>query len=360
MIFDVSRDWVILTPYSVPAARRGAEELSRHIDLLRRRAETGSGKKPPAIEDAAATAPEEPLILLNPGDGGPYRNGFSWRLGDGRLEIYGDSGRGLWNGIFDFLEALGVRWPEPGRGELPPPARGGLYPLRDNRARKASDPPAGVPRLILAGNGKPKNRDALIHWAARNKIDALILPLRDLNRPRPRAPVLAEHYALIPEAGGWELSLLIPRRFFLFHRDLFRMESGKRNRAFNFCPTNPASISLLKKEAAKFFSALFRIHPEIEVIHLWPDRGHEKTWCSCPACRAFSTGDLYRIALNSAADVLAELAPKARLSLPESFTGGDESGGSVSLRPNIFPLERLPREIRGALPETADIPTPVS
>lgn len=351
---------MILAPCSVPAARQGAEELSRYIDLLRRGAGTDSGKKPPAIEDAAATAPEEPvpIILLNPGDGGPCRNGFSWRLGDGRLEIYGDSCRGLWNGIFDFLDALGVRWPEPGREELPPPAPGGLYPLRDSRARKASDPPAEVPRLIFDGKEKPKNRDALIHWAARNKIDALILPRRDLSRPRPRkrGPDLAERYALIPEAGGWELSLLIPRRFFLFHRDLFRMESGKRNRAFNFCPTNPASISLLKKEAAKFFSLLFRIHPEIEVIHLWPDRGHEKTWCSCPACRAFSTGDLYRIALNSVADVLTELAPTARLSLPESFTGGDESGGSVSLRPNIFPLTRLPRRVRG---ETADRPAPL-
>jgi hypothetical protein len=346
MIFDVSRDWLILAPYSVPAARRGAEELSRYIDLLRRRA--GNGKKPPLIEDAAAAAPADsvPLILLNPGDGGPYRNGFSWRLGEGRLEIYGDSSRGLWNGIFDFLDALGLRWPEPDRRELPPPPPGGLYPLRDHRAYKTSDPPAEIPRLIIDGKENNKNRDALIHWAARNKIDVLILPLRDWRRNRPRrrggTPDAAEQYALIREAGGWELSLLIPRRFFLFRRDLFRMEMGKRSRHFNFCPTNPASISLIKKEAAKFFGILFSLCPETEVIHLWPDRGHEKTWCSCPACRAFSAGDLYRIALNAAADVLAELAPQARLSLPESFTGEDETGGSVSPRPNILPLNRLP------------------
>jgi hypothetical protein len=350
VFFDVSKDWIILCPFSVPAALRGAEELSHYIDRLRLRAGPGSGTKPPAIQDAAAAAPEDsaPLILLNPGEGEPWRNGFTWRLGKDRLEIYGDSDRGLQNGIFDFLDALGIRWPEPGAEELPPPPGSGEYTLRDSRGRRPSAAsPGDISRLAAGKKLKAKEREALIRWAARNRIDALVFSLRDRGQkrrsPQKGTPDAVEHYALIPEAGGWELSLLVPRRFFFFRRELFRMESGKRIRDFNFCPTNPETIALLKKEAARLFRAL----PKVRVIHLWPDRGREKTWCACPACRAFSAEDQYRIAINAAADVLAELAPQARISLYEApdEEAGAEAKTSVPLRPNVFRLALLPQTI---------------
>jgi hypothetical protein len=346
VFFDVSQDWTILAPLSVPAARRGAEELSHYIDLLRRKAVAGGGN-PPAIQDAAAGAPDDsvPLIILNPGEGGPWRNGFTWRLGKGRLELYGDSGRGLWNGIFDFLGAAGLRWPEPGREELPPPAAGGLYPLRDSSARQTPAPSAAdLPRLIVGKKENPKNREALARWAARNKIDSLVFSLQDRRLkqrgPRQGVPEALEHYALIPEAGGRELSLLVPRHLFLFHRDLFRMESGRRVRDFNFCPTNPETISLLKKTGAAIFGPLLRRRPEIRTIHLWPGQGGESRWCSCPACRAFSAADQYRIAVNAAADLLAE--PEITISLYETPDGGDEEQNSIPPRPNVFILKRLP------------------
>jgi hypothetical protein len=337
--FNAAGDWMILAPLARTEARQGAKELSRYIDLLRRR--SGSGQKPPAVEDAAA-APDDtvPLILLNPGEGGPERNGFSWRLGEGRLEIHGDSGRGLWNGIFDFLHALGLRWPEPGREELPPPASGGLYPLRDHRGRQASASSAAeLPRLMVDAGKNAKDRETLVRWAARNRIDALVFSLGDrgLNRRR-GLPAAMEPYALIPEAGGRELSLLVPRRLFLFHRELFRMESGRRVRDLHFCPTNPETIGTLKKEAARLFRLILGAHPEIRLIHLWPEGDLETSWCACPACRAFSAADQYRIAVNAAADVLAELAPAARLSLLEGPPEKDEPGGSVGLRPNVLPL----------------------
>jgi hypothetical protein len=336
--FDAAKDWTILAPLSRTAARQGAKELSRCIDLLRRRA--GIVRKPPAVEDAAASPDDTvPLILLNPGDGGPERNGFAWRLGAGRLEIYGDSDRGLWNGIFDFLAALGLRWPEPGREELPAAAAAGV-PLRDNRGRQASAPSAAeLPRFIIGERKNAKDREALACWAARNRIDALVFSLRDRGLRRRRGlPAAMEQYALIPEAGGRELSLLVPRRLFLFHRDLFRMESGRRIGDLHFCPTNPETITRLKKEAARLFRRILAAHPEITVIHLWPG-GDEKSWCACPACRAFSAADQYRIAVNAAADVLADLAPAARLSLLEGKPEKDEPGGSVGLRPNVFVLE---------------------
>lgn len=352
--FDVSKDWTILAPLSVPAARKGAEELSQYIDLLRQKAGTGR-RQPPAIQDAAAGAPDDsaPLIILNPGEGSPWRNGFSWRLGEGRLEIYGDSGRGLWNGIFDFLAALGFRWPEPDREELPPPAAGGAYPLRDRRGRQApASSAADLSRLIIGKKEKLKSREALARWAARNKIDCLVFSLRDRRLkqrgPRNHTPEALEHYALIFEAGGRELSLLAPRPYFLLRPELFRMESGRRVRDFNFCPTNPETIGLLKKTGAAIFGPLLRRRPELQTIHLWPGRGGENRWCSCPACRAFSAADQYRIAVNAAADLLTELAPEIKISLYETPDDGDEERNSIPLRPAVFALNRLPEALNAA------------
>jgi hypothetical protein len=359
--FDVSREWVILSP---AAARTGAEEMSHYLGLLRRRAGLSLG--PPPVEDAAGPGPEDsvPVIVLNAGggNGGPERNGFSWRLGTGRLEIYGDSPRGLWNGIFDFLGALGIRWPAPDREELPSPAKtgeqaaSGNYPLTGDRAYS---PPAASPlelrRLIIGGKKKSKEQEKFFRWAARNKADALVLSLknRSLRAPaRPNAagkkgpPETAARYALILEAGGWDISLLVPRYLFLFRRELFRMESGRRIRNFNFCPTNPETITLLKKRAARIFRTVLGAFPEIRIWHLWPDRGHETTWCSCPACRAFSAEEQNRIAVNTVADILAELAPQAKISLYETAgeAGRDEEKNNIPLRPNVFRLTRLPGE----------------
>ncbi|MDR1239727.1 MAG: hypothetical protein LBK27_06410 [Treponema sp.] len=351
VFFDVRKDWVIFAPFSVPAARRGGAELSAYIGLLRQRA-GAENRKPPAVQDAGAdTAPDAAaLILLNPGDGGSYRNGFSWRLGEGRLEIYGDSERGLWNGIFDFLGALGLRWPDPDREELPSPAAG-VYPLRESRARQVSAPSAaGVSRLIVDEKTKPADREALIRWAARNRIDALIRPFRDRRlkgrKLQKRAAEAADYYALVREAGGRELSLLVPRRLFFFHRDLFRMESGRRVRDYNFCPTNPETIGILKKKAAKLFDALLCVFPGIPVFHLWPGRGHENAWCACPACRAFGAADQYRIAVNAAADALAALAPAAKISLYETpgEAAVEDGRNNIPLRANVFRLDRLPDE----------------
>ncbi|MDR0624137.1 MAG: DUF4838 domain-containing protein [Treponema sp.] len=357
-VFDVSREWVIL---SSAAARTGADEIAQYLYRLRSRAGLSMG--PPPVEDAAGPAPADPvpLIVLNGGEtgGGRIRNGFSWRLGTDRLEIYGDSDRGLLNGVFDFLDALGIRWPAPDREELPPPPAkktpqaAGNYPLaRDKAYSPSAASPRELRRLFAGGKKKTKNRGELFRWAARNKIDVAVLSLKDRSLRIPagsgaaakKSPLkTAEQYALILEAGGWDLSLLVPRRLFPFRRELFRMESGKRTPRFNFCPTNPETIALLKKEARRIFRAVLDGFPEIQIWHLWPDRGHEKTWCSCPACRAFSAEDQNRIAVNAVADVLAELAPRARLSLPEP-AAEQEPGDGISLRPNIFCLKGLPPE----------------
>jgi hypothetical protein len=353
--FDVSKEWIILVPPAMPAAGKAAGDLARCIGLLRGQA--GFPVKPPALEDASEPAPPEsaPVIVLNCENGDRERNGFTWRTGAGRVEIYGESDRGLCRGIYDFLSKLGMRWPSPDREELPSPKadRNGGYSLTASGAYEPSGysgkGPAPWSRFIPGKKDRafsPKNREALVQWAARNKYDVLCVSLKDLLSRRFRRgweglQKIADEYAIALEAGGWELSLLVPRRLFFFHRDLFRMEEGRRKRQYNFCPTNPDAIGVIKSEGEKYF----RAGEGISVFHLWPDKGKETAWCSCPTCRAFTPEEQNRIAVNAAADVLAAVSPGGLISYYEK----PGEGGKIPMRPNLFRIENLPGE-----PDPAD------
>jgi hypothetical protein len=355
-IFDVSKKWSILVPASVPAARNAAEELALYISLLRDRA--GFGKERPLIEDAETVAPPAsvPVIILNAAAESRDRNGFTWRLGKSRVEIIGDSGRGLWNGVFDFLSALGFRWRKPGMEELPVPPAPGSYSLQNDRACHPSA--ASVQdrrRLVIGKQARSKEREQLIRWAARNKYDALIFSLREpflWNRLRRHKGIYhtIERYALIVEAGGCDLSLLLSRRLFLLHRDMFRMDSGVRVRQRHFCPTNPGAITRIKDQAAKLFSRAIPAmtgtsgdsaampEPPVRVFHLWPDAGHEQTWCACPACRAFTPAEQNCIAVNSAADTLESIDSQAMLSYFKDSAADIPAGSGIAPRNNMFGL----------------------
>jgi hypothetical protein len=353
--FDVSKEWIILVPPDMPAVEKAAGDLARCIGLLRGQA--GLPAKPADREDAFGPAPAEaaPVIVLNCENGGRERNGFTWRTGADRVEIYGESDRGLCGGIYDFLSKLGVRWPAPGREELPSPRadRNGGYSLAASGAYEPSGYSGNAPvpwrRFIPAKKSRafsPKNREAWVQWAARNKYDALCVSLTDLLSRRFRRGweglrKLADEYALALEAGGWELSLLVPRRLFFFHRDFFRMEEGGRKGQYNFCPTNPDTIGIIKSEGEKYFRAL----EGISVFHLWPDKGAEAAWCSCPTCRAFTPAEQNRIAVNAAADALASVKPGAFISYYEK----PDEDGKIPMRPNLFRIEYLPVE-----PDPAD------
>jgi hypothetical protein len=347
--FDVSREWIILVPPGLPAVQKAAGDLVRCIGLLR--GEAGFPPKQPVTEDASGPAPPDhaPIVVLNSENGGRERNGFTWRTGSSRVEIYGESDRGLCAGIYDFLSKLGIRWPAPDREELPSPKadRNGGYSLAASGAYEPSrydgKGPAPWRRFVPGKKDRafsPKNREALVQWAARNKFDALCVPLGAFLSNRFRRgweglQKLADEYALALEAGGWELSLLVPRRLFFFHREIFRMEGGRRKWQYNFCPTNPDTIGVIKSEGEKYFRAA----EGISVFHLWPDKGRE--WCSCPTCRAFTPAEQNRIAVNAAAGVLASIKPDAFISYYEN----SGEGSKIPMRPNLFRIENLPGEL---------------
>jgi hypothetical protein len=317
---------------------------------------------PPAVEDASRVHADDPapLIVLNAEPDKRKLNGFSWRLGRDRLEIYGASGRGLCNGVFDFLAALGLRWPRPGQERSPYRVRIGTLPalpspdrvrpweysLREIKNYRPSDTDLQKRRRLFLDPGlSPRVSEKWIPWAARNNIDGVVFPLPEteasfirLSGKRRGFPnsllALAESYALTIETGGWGLSLLLPRRYFFSNHELFRMEQGRRIKKIHFCATNPDTMGILKHEA----EAVFRACPGIEVFHLWPDRGNERTWCACPSCRAFSPEEQNRIAVNCVADSLGALDP----SLWVSYYENTDEQIDIPPRPNMFKMDLLP------------------
>ena len=344
-LFDVSKEWVILLPPDAAQAKKAAADLSRCIGLL---AGLGGNRSPkaPAVLDASNSSPSEAVIVLNSEGNGPEQNGFLWRAAPDRVEIFGESGRGLCSGIYSFLAALGINWPAPGKEILPPaPAGGsGAFPLSAGSAAEASHhkgkDPAALLRRFVPSDRKAvkyilKNSEAFVEWAARRRYDALILPLAAGRRLKQLRPYAAE-YGIAVEAGGRSLSSLVPRKYFLIHRDFFRMEEGRRKMTHHFCPTNPGVIRLIAREGKKLFQAA----AEVQVFHLWPDKGAETIWCSCPSCRAFTPPEQNRIAVNTAADILAELNPAACI----SFFEKPGEGGNIPLRKNLFRMEEIPEE----------------
>ena len=172
-------------------------------------------------------------------------------------------------------------------------------------------------------NGK---RKILLEWAIKNGFDTVVLPFTNLDMDIAEAG----SFGLALEAGGWNMSFLVPRKLFFLHRDFFRMEGGKRRKMTHFCPTNPDTIAVIKKEAKKIFHAAGKI----KVFHLWPDKGEEKTWCSCPTCRAFSSADQNRMTVNATADALAEINPGAILSYYEEHS----EDSKIGMRSNTFKI----------------------
>jgi hypothetical protein len=216
-----------------------------------------------------------------------------------------------------------------------------------------------VNHFIIPSNLSIKKIDDLFLRASQDSVDAVIVSpqksdLRNMkklsghSRVRGRIKLIFEKAAqhnINVEIGGWMLSELVPRKCFLFHKELFRMEKGKRIKQVHFCPTNPDTINLIQKEARKLFSSFLESRfressfPQIKTFHLWPEQSKESVWCNCPSCRAFSFAEQNIIAVNAAADVLAETNPHAKISYIEIETNNDEKP-SVKPRENMFAINR--------------------
>lgn len=196
-------------------------------------------------------------------------------------------------------------------------------------------------RLFIGEVEFERDSDRWIPWAASHGFTALILYPADeqftlewmgdqVSGRRKKLIEMAQQYHLQVEEGGFCLSRFVPRRLFMNNRDLFRMTEGRRVADVNFCPTNPETLQIVATQARRFFQR----RSGHQVFHLWPDRGPDEGWCSCPSCRAFSPYEQSLIAISSLADTLAEIGSTAWL----SYLVPDGAESTLMCRPNMFPL----------------------
>jgi len=192
-------------------------------------------------------------------------------------------------------------------------------------------------RLFIDEKSNTAERDTTIYLAVENGCNTLVFSMNDRffkNENKNQKYVkLIYNNAIFIEAGGHDFPLLLPESLFLFQSDLFRMEQGKRKSKHHFCPTNPKTISIIAENSQKYFSRVLQKMTAPRIFHLLPNKGHEETWCACPACRAFSPAEQYLIAVNTAADVLAKLDREARIMYVDFDAEPDAEG--ISPRGNL-------------------------
>ncbi|MCL2721895.1 MAG: DUF4838 domain-containing protein [Treponema sp.] len=194
-------------------------------------------------------------------------------------------------------------------------------------------------RLFISKKTSASEREKLIKLAVENECNTVVFSLNDkfFNTRNSKYIKLIKNYSLNVEAGGRDLPLLLPIKHFLFNRELFRMEQGRRKAAHHFCPTNPKTIAIISENAKKLLAhAMLKVTTQ-RIFHLLPEEGYENTWCACPACRAFRPAEQYLIAVNTVADILTKLDPNALLTYVDFDSEPDAA--RVKPRKNLIRTE---------------------
>jgi len=198
-------------------------------------------------------------------------------------------------------------------------------------------------RLFIDIKASAKEREKIIYLALENECNTLVFSLNDNyfknDNKKQKYTKLIKNYVLNIEAGGRDLPLLMPKQLFLLHRDLFRMEQGRRKADHHFCPTNPQTIAAITEKANILLADVLYKITAPRIFHMLPDKDNENTWCACPACRAFSPAEQYLIAVNTVADVLATLDNEAKIFYVDFDTEPDAEG--ISPRSNMVISERI-------------------
>ena len=193
-------------------------------------------------------------------------------------------------------------------------------------------------RLFIDADTPAREREKIIYLAVENGCNTLVFSLNDkffTSKFRHHKYIkLINTHALRIEAGGSDFSLFLPRRLFSVNRELFRMDQGVQKSDFHFCPTNPKTISIIMENALVLFNRVLDKVTPPRIFHLLPEKGHEETWCACPACRAFSPAEQYLIAVNTVADSLIKVDMNAKISYIDFDTEPDAEG--ISPKKNVI------------------------
>lgn len=180
-------------------------------------------------------------------------DGFRRLASPGRLELLGDSPRGLLFGAYATLEELGMRWPWPGERAV----HGRAARLDPE---ELTDAPALPGRcLVLGERALVERADDWITWAARNRLNRLFVHVSTGSDPvgaapeavwrerRPEAVALARQRGMTIEHGGHLLPELLPRA------QIRALGEGQG-------PSEAVRRRIVQH---------VRAHPEADVLHLW-------------------------------------------------------------------------------------------
>ena len=255
----------------------------------------------------AAGELEEGLVALTGrrgGDGGvafelvesgASGEGFRWEATADAVTLEGVGPRGLLNGVFGLLAALGLRWPWPGRA-----VRVGDGPLAV--AESVEEEPIVPERcLVLGQRALLEAGEEWIVWAARQRLNTIFVHVGPGRAPfgaanerlwrerRERLVALARDRAMTIEHGGHLLGDLVPRE--VLARAGRELEAG-----------SPAGGVEAVQAAV---SAHAGAHPEADVLHLWgADTG-------AGAASATATSERALRLTNAAAAAVERIRPAA-------------------------------------------------
>jgi Domain of unknown function (DUF4838) len=223
-------------------------------------------------------------LALAHGDG--RADGFRRRAAPHRVEVHGESPRGLLFAVYAMLEELGESWPWPGEHR----GRRGEPWLED----WVEDRPALPGRcLVLGERALVEHADDWIVWASRRRLNCLFVhvstrrealgaaPEATWRKRRERAIELARERGITLEHGGHLLPELVSEI------DIRALAEAR--------PVDAAARRALEDH--------IRAHPEAEILHLWGADAPD----SIGAGRAASEAALR--ATNAVAEIAAAARP---------------------------------------------------
>lgn len=270
---------------------------------LQRILEAMTGKKPGLLSQSAATAKADQRLIwvdvLPPGRNyAPQlrrvgEEGIVLDIGPDAIVCLGNTPRGVYYAVHEFLHILGCTWAWPGPlGEVLPQAESlSLQPrlivhqpsfeLRGGHIIQVHHtPPDWTPKHV--------NSEHWVDWAARNR----------MNRLKPSYPDMWGYGAI--RGGEWREfaghtlhTVLPPEKHFAAHPEYYPLVNGKRThlhssgRAAEVCVANPE----VARAVADFIINYFDTHPEAKRFGVNAE-DEPSYWCECEACKALDTEEL--------------------------------------------------------------------
>ena len=214
---------------------------------------------------------------------------FRRRARPRRLELHGESPRGLLVGAYATLEELGARWPWPG-------AEATTVAGTRLDAEVEEGPALAGRGLVLGERALVDDVESWIVWAARRRLNCLFIHVSTRPAPtgaapeaawrerRSRALALARERGMTVEHGGHLLPELLPRNA------IRAMGAGR-------VPGKAARRAIVEH---------VRAHPEADVLHLW---GADVP----PGARGRESSEAALRTANAVAEVVEDVHPGAQV-----------------------------------------------